>query len=76
MKVRVSYTIDVADRHRRAINLYFGNAGLADRQTVKDWYERHGDSEDDDLDFDLQSAIERGEIESEHPWAYREGPSS
>lgn len=49
MKVRVSFTVDVADDIRREINAHFGLPGLADRDAIKSWYESHGHSQDDDL---------------------------
>jgi hypothetical protein len=61
MRVRIEYTVEVSDDYRRAINLHYGKPGLATRAEVKRWLEAHGSAEDDDLMYDLQQAIERGE---------------
>lgn len=53
MRVRVSYSTDVSDDYRRAINLHYGRDGLASRDDVKSWLEAHGSAEDDDLMHDL-----------------------
>jgi hypothetical protein len=54
MRVRVCYTTTVDDDYRRAINLHYGEPGLATRAEVRDWLERHGTAEDDDLMFELE----------------------
>lgn len=59
MRVRVSYSTDVEDDYRRAINAYFGLPGLASRQDVKDWLRMHGTSMDDDLMRELDPKEER-----------------
>lgn len=53
MRVRVSYTTEVSDEYRRAINLFYGKPGLATRAEVRSWLERHGSAEDDDLMYEL-----------------------
>jgi hypothetical protein len=53
MRVRISYTIDVSDELRRAINEYHGDPGLATREAVKEWYRLRGASMDDDLLYDM-----------------------
>ena len=47
------------DDYRRAINAFYGRPGLATREQVKEWLERYGSSEDDNLMFDLQQQKER-----------------
>jgi hypothetical protein len=42
MKIRVSYTIDLTDDEREAINAYFGIKGKATRQTIRKLYETRG----------------------------------
>ena len=56
MKVRISYTVEVSDYLRRAIRHYYGETGLATREEVKDWIERYGSSEDDNLVQALQNS--------------------
>jgi hypothetical protein len=58
MKVRVAYTVDVGDDYRRAINHYYGRAGLATRSEVRDWLTVHGSANDDDLMSELDAADE------------------
>jgi len=55
MKVKVSYTVDVSDDYRRAINLHYGKPGLATREQVRRWLETHGSADDDNLMWDLQN---------------------
>ena len=61
MNVRISYVVEVTDQTRRAINMHYGKPGLATRDEVKRWYEAQGTSSDDDLSWDYQQAVERGE---------------
>jgi len=49
MKVKISYTVDVDDDIRRAINDWYGREGLASREEVQRWYEANGHSMDMDL---------------------------
>lgn len=49
MKVRVSYTIEVDDDFRRAINQYHGDPGKASREIVKMWFIQYGQTMNDDL---------------------------
>jgi hypothetical protein len=58
MKVRLSYTIEVHDDIREAINAYYGRPGLASREQVRDWYRQFGDSMNEDLGLELSA--ERG----------------
>ena len=58
MKVQIKYTIEVDDDYRRAINLFHGRPGLASRDEVKRWVERHGSSQDDNLMFSLANEDE------------------
>jgi len=55
MKVKVSYTVDVSDDYRRAINLHYGKPGLATREQVRRWLKDHGSADDDNLMWDLQN---------------------
>jgi hypothetical protein len=55
------YTITVGKAYRRAINRHYGKPGLATRNEVQAWQWRYGSSEDENLMFELQCAIERGE---------------
>ncbi len=59
MKVRVAYTITVDDDYRRAINLHYGQPGLASRAEVVRWARTHGSAGDDDLMHDLAQHEER-----------------
>ena len=61
MKIRVAYTVDVSDEYRRAINLHFGQPGLATRQQVIDYLQLNGSQGDDDLMWDLQTAVIAGD---------------
>lgn len=54
MRVRISYTVEVDDAFRRAINLHYGLPGLATRAEVKQWFAAHGESESDNVMYDLQ----------------------
>ena len=49
MKVRVVQSVEVSDDYRRAINRFYGNDGLADREDVRRWIVAYGTSMDDDL---------------------------
>jgi len=55
MKIRISYTIDVDERYRRAIRSWSGEDGLATRQEVIDWHKLNGSSCDDDLAQELEN---------------------
>ncbi len=44
MKVKISYTVEVSEDDRAAINHHFGLEGLATHETVRDYYRN---------DFDL-----------------------
>ncbi len=68
MKVRISYTAEVPDERRRAINLFLGRPGLATRDQVKDWIIASGLDGDDSVVEDMYEAIERGAVEPEPPW--------
>lgn len=57
MRVRISYTVEVDDDFRRGIRRYYGK-GLATRQEVKDWCERYGNSEDDNIAWQEQQVRE------------------
>lgn len=59
MKVRIAYTVEVDDDFRRAINLHYGEPGLATREDVRDWFAAHGESASDDLMYELQESEER-----------------
>ena len=59
MKVRVSYTVDVGDDYRRAINHHYGLPGLASRDDVRRWLEANGSQGDTDLMYDLEQAERR-----------------
>lgn len=63
MKVRVSYTTEVSDEYRAAINHHYGLPGLASREDVKRWLREYGSSADDDIMWDYQQAQERREQE-------------
>lgn len=49
MKVRVSYTVEVDDKFRRAIREYYGQDGLASRKDIQAWYEEWGNTMNDEL---------------------------
>jgi hypothetical protein len=49
MKVRITYTVDVDDNFRRAVNEHYGRDGRATRAEIHRWYEANGHSMDDDL---------------------------
>jgi hypothetical protein len=68
MRVRVNYAEDVDDSFRRAINHHFGQDGFASREEVKRWFRSYGSSGNDDLMYDFDNAIKRGEVEPDHPW--------
>ena len=54
MKVRISYTIEVDDEMRRAINAYYGEPGRATREALKTWYRNHGESVDGNAHMELR----------------------
>ena len=62
MKVRVSYTVDVSDDYRRAVNQQYGREGLATRDQVRRWLEAHGASQDQDLMQALQDIRSAGHV--------------
>ena len=43
MKVRVVISYNFSEEERRAINAYFGEPGMADRETLKSLIESNGD---------------------------------
>lgn len=49
MKIRISYTVEVPDRYRKAINARKGKPGMATRDEVRNFIELYGESMDDDL---------------------------
>ncbi len=49
MRVRITYTVDIDDGIRRAINQRYGRPGLATRAEIRRWYENNGRAMDDDL---------------------------
>jgi len=49
VKVRVTFTVDVDDRFRRALNHYYGREGLASRSDIQKWYESNASSVDADM---------------------------
>lgn len=51
MRVRITYTVEVDDGFRRAINAWYGRPGLATREEVRSWYEANGHSMDEDLSW-------------------------
>lgn len=53
MKVRISYTEEIPDDFRRAINAYYGRTGLATRAEVQQWFWLYGQSMNDDVMFAL-----------------------
>jgi hypothetical protein len=63
MKVRISYTVEVDDHFRRALAYHHGGSGMATREDVRRHFELHGSSEDDNLMWDYDQAVERGEVE-------------
>ena len=67
MKVRISYTVEVDTRARRAIRHHYGEPGLATRHEVQRWYQQMGLQGDDDLLYDLDTA------EPDNEQAAREG---
>jgi hypothetical protein len=56
MRVRVVQTVTVDDAYRRAINLFYGQPGLATRADVAAWIRAYGTSMDDDLMRSLEDA--------------------
>lgn len=46
MKVRVVISYNFSEEERRAINAYFGEPGMADRETLKSLIESNGDPRD------------------------------
>lgn len=61
MRVRVAYTTTVDNFFRRAIRFHRGEPGLATRAEIQAYFEQNGSQGDDDLTFELQTAIDRGE---------------
>ena len=49
MRVRVSYTVNVDDHYRRAVNLFYGECGLATRKQIRDHFWLYGQTADDDM---------------------------
>jgi hypothetical protein len=70
MKLRVTYTVEVDDGYRAAINHEVGVSGLATHGAVKKWFELYGASRDDELrdqhhhccwgDVPIPSVLRRG----------------
>jgi hypothetical protein len=50
MKVRISYTVEVDQRARRAMRHYYGIRGLATRDQIHDWFWNFGRTMDNELD--------------------------
>jgi hypothetical protein len=55
----VAYTVDADDDLRRAIASYRGDPGLADRDTVRNWFCRFGDS----MNIDIMESLDNQEDE-------------
>lgn len=49
VKVRIAYTVEVDDDTRAFINDFYGNEGKANRQQVRNWFERFGHCMDDEI---------------------------
>ncbi len=64
MRVKITYTVEVPDRIRRAINDYYGKPGLASRDEVRSWYEMYGKSMDDELMSNASSIEDERKIKS------------
>lgn len=58
MKVAISYSVDVSEDFRRAINLHYGRPGLATREEVRRWFQAYGESMNDDIMYALQESGE------------------
>jgi DNA-binding PadR family transcriptional regulator len=70
MRVRVSYAVDVGVEYRKALRYRYGQKGKATREEVKQHFEQHGGTLDDDLmqawhERADESASERREQERE-----------
>jgi len=61
MKVRVSFTVEVDECFRRALNHYYGHPGLASREMVRRWYEDNASS----VDADMLNEYDHAEAEQE-----------
>jgi hypothetical protein len=48
MKVKISYTVEVDDEMREAINFYYGETGLATRSDIRHWFMLNGETLNDD----------------------------
>lgn len=46
MRVKISYIVDVSPGFRRAVRHYYGKAGIATREEIKEWFRAYGDSMD------------------------------
>jgi len=57
MKVRISYSVEVADKVRRAIRAYYGQSGLASREEIQRWFTTYGDTMDNEIDGIYERAI-------------------
>ena len=59
MKVRITKTVEVDDEHRSAMRHFYGQAGMATREEVRDWYIDAMRSMDEDMLHDYQLYLER-----------------
>lgn len=55
MKIRVSYSVEIDNRYRRAVNHFLGLKGMATRDEVKEWLRQNGGALDDDILSDLDN---------------------
>jgi hypothetical protein len=58
VKVKVSYTVDVTDEYRFAINNYYGRPGKANSKEVKQFLKIHGASINDDILDEYRKEVE------------------
>lgn len=59
MKVRISYTVDVDDKDRRAINLQYGRRTPATRKEVQEFFRDFG--ENNEVLADLRYQLDHSE---------------
>jgi hypothetical protein len=61
MKIKISYTVEVNDWFRRAINFRYGVLKPATREQIKNFYYLYGQTLDDNITNEYQTYLEEKE---------------
>jgi hypothetical protein len=65
MKVHVSYTVDVDDHYRRALNHYYAQPGLASHESLREHFRQNGHTLDDDIIYEYDRAMKKEQADEQ-----------